>query len=440
MKIVSLFCLVLVFTQGYLVNTKINPKYEQPKGTVQDVGLLTEGLFLGFFKQLFPLQECISDSSTIIEDFEKAYFYLKQGKEHLSPSDIAEAFKYVGDAALKLPSTLSECGAVAGIIPEITKIALVFSNPATAVTKIGSAIFWHGFEITKDVRNAVGYWEQKDFLKFGEMIGRIAALTIGKPKSVVSDIGQVIEGLLYGFFKQSFPIQECIDDTKIVIDDFEKAYHYFKSGKDHLNPSDISEALKYAGDAIKKFPAALSKCESVAGILGEIGKIVHTFSNPASFITKIGKAIIFHGKEITGDLKDAVNFWEAKDFFHFGEKVGIIAKITIAIPIQKVNNAAYDIGRMVEGVLYGFIKQEFDIHDCIDDTKILISDFDTVYDNFKSGVEHLNPIEIAEALKYAGEALQKLPSAVHACKQAGDVIGKIESITRTFSNPLAFLF
>jgi len=63
-----------------------------------------------------------------------------------------------------------------------------------------------------------------------------------------------------------------------------------------------------------------------------------------------------------------------------------------------------------------------------------------VYDNFKSGVEHLNPIEIAEALKYAGEALQKLPSAVHACKQAGDVIGKIESITRTFSNPLAFLF
>jgi len=41
------------------------------------------------------------------------------------------------------------------------------------------------------------------------MIGRIAALTIGKPikeKSTVSNVGQVMEGILFGFFKQSFPI------------------------------------------------------------------------------------------------------------------------------------------------------------------------------------------------------------------------------------------
>ena len=48
------------------------------------------------------------------------------------------------------------------------------------------------------------------------------------------------------------------------------------------------------------------------------------------------------------------------------------------------------------------MKQEFDIHDCIDDTKILISDFDDVYNDFKSGVAHLDPIEIADALIHAG--------------------------------------
>jgi hypothetical protein len=175
MKIVGIICLVLVSTQAMLVNQKLTPK--KPEGTIQDLGLLTEGLFLGFFKEVFPLQDCIKDSGFIINDFEKAYFYLKQG----SISDIAEAFSFVASAALKFPHALSECKDVAFVVPEFTKIAVVFSNPITFITKVGSAILWHGIEITSDVWAAVEAWEQRDFFKFGEMIGRIGALTVGKP-------------------------------------------------------------------------------------------------------------------------------------------------------------------------------------------------------------------------------------------------------------------
>lgn len=333
-----------------------------------DAAKVVEGILLGFFKQTFPIHDCIDNSKIVIQDFEKAFTYFKSGKQHLNPKDIAEALMYAGDAIKKMPGALSKCKQVAHVMTEIGKIAHTFSNPVSFVVKVGLSILFHGREITQDIGNAVHYWDTKDFLHFGEMIGRIASITIAKPKNVVKDVGLVAEGLLFGFFKQSFPIQECIDDTKIVIDDFEKAYHYFKSGKEHLNPKDISEALKYAADAVKKFPAALSECESVAGIFGEIGRIVHTFSNPASFITKIGKSILFHGKEITHDLHDAVNFWEQKDFFHFGEKIGQIAQITIAKP--QLNSESIAVIDFMEH--YWF--HAFGIHMQVDDCQSGISD------------------------------------------------------------------
>ena len=152
------------------------------------------------------------------------------------------------------------------------------------------------------------------------------------PKGVVTDVGQITEGMIFGFFKQMFPIQECISDTQTAIEDFEKAYFYFNKGKSSKppNPKDIAEALQYVGDALKKIPAAIGECKDVLFILQRIEQLMKTFSNPVSFVTKVGSAILFHGKEITTDIVYACVYWEQHDMFHFGEMIGRVAVITLA--------------------------------------------------------------------------------------------------------------
>ena len=269
MKAVALICLVLAVTHGYLVETKISLEQNvvAPEGAIGDTVQVFEGIMYGFFKQLFPLNECISEAKLVVSDFEKAYFYFKKGKKNVNPSDIAEALKFAADAIRTLPAAVGDCKDAAQVIWAVERILQTLSNPASFVTKIGKALIFHGKEITTDVFKAVAYWEGKDFFHFGEMIGRIAEITLSKPKGTIGNTGLVMKGILYGFFNQLFPIDDCIDETKLVITDFEKAYFYFKKGKAKANPADISEAMKYVADGVKTLPAAVGDCESVVTVL-----------------------------------------------------------------------------------------------------------------------------------------------------------------------------
>lgn len=154
----------------------------------------------------------------------------------MNPADIAQALQLAAEAIKTLPSAVGDCKDAAQVIWAVERILQTLSNPASFVTKIGKSLIFHGKEITTDVFKAVGYWEGKDFFHFGEMIGRIAEITLSKPQGTIGNTGLIMKGILYGFYKQLFPIDECIDETKLVITDFEKAYFYFKKGQSKVNP------------------------------------------------------------------------------------------------------------------------------------------------------------------------------------------------------------
>jgi len=107
MKIIAFLCLALLCIQARVATPQ---KVDMSAGQVAEI---LEGLLAGYFEGEFPLKECITDAEVILEDFEKAIFYFKQG---MTISNIGEAFKYFGDAALKIPSTVKECESCAGIV------------------------------------------------------------------------------------------------------------------------------------------------------------------------------------------------------------------------------------------------------------------------------------------------------------------------------------
>ena len=312
------------------------------ENTATEIAEIVEGIFIGYFKQSFPIQDCIQDTEIIVEDIEKAVYYLKQG---VNIKDVSEAFIYLGQAVLKVPTTLRECESCAGVLSEFKKLAIVFANPALFLADVGKNVFWHFRDITKDISEAKNSWNSKDYKSFGIFIGELIA-TATKVRKVekvqgVKEVAQVIEGVMIGMFGQEFAIEQCLSEGDALWEDLTKTAFYLKSGK----LSDIGEAFKYVGDAFQKLPLALKDCKNAEGIIKEFEKVKDVFSSPLKFLSESGLRVLWHFRDITADIKGAHANWDAKNYLEFGKFIGMIGKIAfggdlleVSVPTITVDN------------------------------------------------------------------------------------------------------
>lgn len=115
-------------------------------------------------------------------------------------------------------------------------------------------------------------------------------------KESMKDLGEVVEGFFIGFFEGEFPIQDCINDSEAMIEDFKKTVFYLKEG---VTVEHVGEALQYIGDALQKLPHAIDDCKSCIGIIDKLKAIPEIFANPLLKLAKVGKNVFWHRKEIT---------------------------------------------------------------------------------------------------------------------------------------------
>ena len=160
------------------------------------------------------------------------------------------------------------------------------------------------------------------------------------------EIALITEGFLEGAFEGSFPVKDCISDAEEMVKDFENAYFSFKKG---MTVSNIEEALKQLGAAVKKMPSAISDCKSCVGIVSKVETIAALFVNPVRFLQKVGKNIIWHFKDITGDIHQAKEDWEAGKWREFGEFCGKITAVALSKTNTAVANPVVDGARFFEG-------------------------------------------------------------------------------------------
>lgn len=86
----------------------------------------------------------------------------------------------------------------------------------------------------------------------------------------------------------------------------------------------IADAIKAMGSAFKQLPTALKDCRNCFGIVNKLKNMVTLFANPLKSLTKVGKNIIWHHKDITRNIKGAISAWDERDFYQFGENIGIM--------------------------------------------------------------------------------------------------------------------
>jgi hypothetical protein len=210
---------------------------------------------------------------------------------------------------------------------------------------------------------------------------QVAALKI--TKNPAEDIALVVEGLLTGIFEGEFPVKDCFDDSEQIIEDFEKAYIALKKG---MNVVDIGEALVFVGDGVKKIPAAIKECESCTGIIKEIEGLAELFSNPVAFLESIGMNIIWHYKDITGDLHKAKEDWEAKKYQEFGEFIGKIVAIAMkhksTAPTTHVIPTPLDAALFFKGFMETASGPVGDLTKCVDTSEALTYTINDLLEQF----------------------------------------------------------
>ena len=82
-------------------------------------------------------------------------------------------------------------------------------------------------------------------------------------------------------------------------------------------------------------PNALRECEGCSGIIQEIESVTVLLASPIKFLEKVGMNILWHHKEITGDIKQAASDWETGNYIEFGQFCGKIVKIATKATMQQ---------------------------------------------------------------------------------------------------------
>lgn len=73
--------------------------------------------------------------------------------------------------------TVTNCGAIEGDFTKLSSIAAQYSDPVSAILKIGYDIIFNGVNIYSDLSSAVQNWDV-DFYQFGVDIGKAGNLII----------------------------------------------------------------------------------------------------------------------------------------------------------------------------------------------------------------------------------------------------------------------
>ena len=87
--------------------------------------------------------------------------------------------------------------------------------------------------------------------------------------------------------------------------------------------ADLSDAF------ITKLPGAIQQCENTGKSVVDVVKGLEAFKSPASYAFHIGKDILVNGKQIYGDIEQAVADWKVQDYNDFGFQIGSALKLVV---------------------------------------------------------------------------------------------------------------
>jgi len=137
--------------------------------------------------------------------------------------------------------------------------------------------------------------------------------------AVLNFLAGVVEGIDEGL--NFHEIEACIHDDEEIAGHIIKAVELFISH----SKSDIAEALKELGIAMKEIPKAVQDCLGASHDVTNIIAIIESFANPGEFIFVVFKNLIIHGIEIYHEIKQGVDDFHAQKWEASGIQFGTAA-------------------------------------------------------------------------------------------------------------------
>jgi len=180
-------------------------------------------------------------------------------------------------------------------------------------------------------------------------------------------------------------------------------------------------------------PQALSDCKSCVGIISKIETITDIFVNPVHFLEKVGKNIIWHFKDITGDIHQAKEDWETGKYREFGEFCGKITAVALSKtgePMKvmgfftRASGSCGDITKCIEtseklSSLVQSLAKEFQGKFGFDNIKNIVTDIKDILE--------IIPTEFSACTEVPAEALKIVATWT---KQFTNVVGTTEKIVK----------
>ena len=175
---------------------------------------------------------------------------------------------------------------------------------------------------------------------------------------------------------------------------------------------------------INKVPATINNCKGVPEQTKEtLRKLGETFSSPTKVATKVAKALLFHGKSIWRDAKDAVSDFKDGEFESSGRNVGDAMKIIFLKRRQQSVMGVLDVILFIEGLAEGMLHDEsIKLEGCIDDATELIAMIEKAFALLQGGDGESLIDRIVSGFKAFGEAFAFIPTLVVDCDEAGKAI------------------
>lgn len=310
MKYVILLLVALVFSNAMTVRGNL----QSGKVNVKEIEQILEGLVEGIFKESFPIQDCINDSEEIIKDFEEVVQYLEKGV-HID--NIGKALEKIGDAVKKVPAVVKECEGCKGILREIEKVALLFSNPVKYLEKVGTNIFFHHKEISKEIKEARNNWKAKNYKQFGIFCGEIVATALKQLNGEHLGLIEFIQHYWEAAFNETLEITQCEDGINNVYNVTLEAWKMIKNGQ-------YPQAITYIMAYFPEIKREAIKCEATLPAFMDGINQFKKINSVDVAVEAITAAFLKHFVEIPKDVSEA--FWAItrKEWDLLGDALGDI--------------------------------------------------------------------------------------------------------------------
>lgn len=331
MKVIAILLLCMLALSAVARNVPNVPEFDPETGDVaatKEVLQVVGGILAGTFSYHLGIDQCFNSAKDIFVNFRTAIGHLRTE----SHTNVKNGLVELGKALLEIPDGIKNCKELGNIPIKLRALAVQFANPTLLVVNVGKNILWHSRTIYKEIKAAIGHYDNKQWFSMGYNIGIIADVVFlrieEKYTKLQNDGVDFLDGFAHGLNPTYYEdTKECINN--VSGETFERIKNDL-SKLDWKNPAKSVEAIQ---DIVEVFKAIITTCQTTSKDFEEfIQRFTNAF-NPLTFVeaalkiitnpTKFYKMI----KEIQSDVKNK-QWYNAGDVT--GDFVGEVLKLRVS--------------------------------------------------------------------------------------------------------------